>query len=59
MLTCAPLSGPFCCAAQVEEVYLKPLLAELAGQPQGRQPEAARAADEEELVAEARLQGDK
>lgn len=40
-------------------MYLKPLLAELAGQPQGQQPEAARAADEEELVAEARLQGDK
>jgi hypothetical protein len=43
----------------VEEVLLKPLLAELAGEQQQVQHETAPAADEEPLVAEARLQGEK
>lgn len=42
------VSRSYCrCCVQVEEVYLKPLLAELAGQQQPSQ-----AADEEALVAE-------
>lgn len=41
-------------ALQVEEVYLKPLLAELAGQQQAQQQPG-----EEELAAEAGLRGEK